>query len=313
MTTPAQTDPDPADAPDTEGAPDSRPVVAGLDGSESSAYAALWAAGEADRRGTTLVLVHALHLPDSAVSPIEPAGYAETRRAEGTALLDKAVVGVRAHFPNLQLDVELSDDEAARALVEFSRSAALVVTSSRGRGGFKGMLLGSVSRKLAAHVQCPLVVVREEPAPPAAEDVIVLGVGREPVPGAARYAFEAARREGVDLVAVHAWWPNAMYTGVAGLGAMYVGDPERSHREAVAEVEATIEPLRAEFKDVTARVTVSEGNSVPVLVDAARAARLVVLGARRRRGPLSVGPGYVVEGVLGHCPTPVAVVPEDRD
>ncbi|MBR7825623.1 universal stress protein [Actinospica sp. MGRD01-02] len=287
-----------------------RPVVAGVDGSENSARAALWAAGEAERRKTTLALVHALHLPDSAVPPIEPTGYAQRRRAEGTTLLDKAVVGVRAHFPDLQLDVELTDLDPAHALVEFSRTAALLVTGSRGHGGFSGMLLGSVSRKLAEHAHCPVVVVREEPALPEAGDVIVLGIGRNPVPAAARFAFETARREGVDLVAVRAWWPNAMYTGVAGLGAMYVGDPERSRREAIAEIEAAVKPHRAEFPDVRLRMTVSEGNSVPVLVDAARAARLVVVGAHRRRGPLSVGPGYVVEGVLAHCPTPVAVVPE---
>ena len=101
-----------------------------------------------------------------------------------------------------------------------------------------------------------------------------------------------------------------MRTGVVGLGSMYAGDPETDHRAAIAEAEHAIKPLRGEFPDVTVRVTTSEGNAVPVLIDAARAARLVVLGAHRRRGPLSVGPGYVVEGVLAHCPTPVVVVPE---
>jgi nucleotide-binding universal stress UspA family protein len=172
------------------------------------------------------------------------------------------------------------------------------------------MLLGSVSRKLAAHAHCPLVVVREEAPRPGSTDLIVLGIGRSPVPAAARYAFETARREGLDLIALRAWWPNAMRTGVVGLGSMYLGDLENDRRAAIAEAEDAIKPLRAEFPDVTVRVTTSEGNAVPILIDAARAARLVVLGAHRRRGPLSVGPGYVVEGVLAHCPAPVAVVPE---
>ncbi len=296
--------------PHTDDAQPPQPVVAGVDGSESSAYAAIWAAEEAERRGVTLTLVHALNLPDSAVPPIEPTGYAQRRRAEGTTLLDKAVTGVRARFPDLMLDVELTDLDPAHTLVEFSRTASLVVTGSRGHGGFTGMLLGSVSRKLAAHAHCPVVVVREEATEPESSDLVVLGIGREPVPEAARYAFETARRERVDLVVLRAWWPNAMRTGVVGLGSMYAGDPETDHRAAIAEAEHAIKPLRGEFPDVTVRVTTSEGNAVPVLIDAARAARLVVLGAHRRRGPLSVGPGYVVEGVLAHCPTPVVVVPE---
>jgi nucleotide-binding universal stress UspA family protein len=288
----------------------SKPVVAGIDGSESSAHAAIWAAREAGRRGTTLTLVHALHLPDSAVVPIAPTGYAQRRRAEGTALLDQAVTAIRARFPDLTLDVELTDLDPAHALVDFSRTAAVVVTGSRGHGGFAGMLLGSVSRKLAAHAHSPLVVVRQEAPRPESTDLIVLGVGREPVPDAARFAFETAHREGVDLIALRAWWPNAMYSGVAGLGAMLVGDPETAHREAIAEIEAAIKPLRADYPDVTVRVTTGEGNAVPVLIDAARSARLMVLGSHHRRGPLSVGPGYVVEGVLNHCPVPVVVVPE---
>ncbi|HET9169650.1 MAG TPA: universal stress protein [Actinospica sp.] len=287
-----------------------RPVVAGVDGSESSARAAIWAAGEAARRGTALTVVHGLQLPDSAVPPIEPTGYARRRRAEGIALLDTATTAIRARFPDLTLDVELSDLDPAHALVEFSRTAELLVTGSRGHGGFTGMLLGSVSRKLAAHARCPVVVVREEPPSRETTDIVVLGVGREPIPAAARFAFEAARREGVDLAVLRAWWPNAIYSGVAGLGAMYVGDPARAHGEAIAETEAAIEPLRAEFPDVKVRISAVEGNAVPVLIDAARAARLLVVGAHRRRGPLSVGPGYTVDGVLAHSATPVAVVPD---
>ena len=296
--------------PHTDDTQSPRPVVVGVDGSETSAYAAIWAAEEAERRGATLTLVHALNLPDTAVPPIEPTGYAQRRRAEGTTLLDKAVTGVRARFPDLMLHVELSDLDPAHTLVELSRTASLVVTGSRGHGGFTGLLLGSVSRKLAAHAHCPAAVVREEAPEPEPSDLVVLGIGREPVPAAARYAFATARREGVDLVALRFWWPNAMRTGVVGLGSMYAGDPEHDHRAATAEVEQAIRAPRDEFPDVTVRVTTGEGNAVPVLIDAARSARLVVLGAHRRRGPLSIGPGYVIEGVLAHCPRPVVVVPE---
>ena len=289
---------------------DTRPVVVGVDGSESSAHAAIWAAAEAQRRGVALTVVHALNLPNSAVPPIEPTGYAQRRRAEGTGLLDKATTALRARYPELTLDVELTDLDPAHTLVDFSRTAALTVTGSRGHGGFAGMLLGSVSRKLAAHSQSPLTVVRRPPPSPNAADLVVLGIGPEPCESAARYAFETARRDGLGLIALRAWWSNAMRTGVAGLGAMYLGDPEQDRRSAVAVAEGAVEKLHTEYPDVTVNITATEGNAVPALIDAARAARLLVLGTHRHHGPLSVGPGYVVDGVLAHCPTPVTVVPE---
>ena len=51
------------------------------------------------------------------------------------------------------------------------------------------------------------------------------------------------------------------------------------------------------------------GNPVPLLIEAAHDTRLLVVGAHRHHGPLAVGAGYVVEGLLAHSPTPVAVVP----
>ena len=286
-----------------------RPVVVGVDGSENSARAAIWAAEEAGRRGTRLTVVHALYLPDSAVAPIEPTGYAQRRHAEGTVLLDKAGTALRARFPELTLDTKLSDLDPAHALTELSHTAALLVTGTRGHGGFTGMLLGSVSRKLAAHGRCPLVVVHGEPTPNAAAD-IVLGIGSEPGQAAGRYAFEAARRLGATLVVVHACHPDAMATGMAGVGAIYVDTSAADHSAAVAVAESAVKLLRDEYPDVTVRIDVAEGNPVAVLLDAARDAQLLVVGEHQRRGPLWVGPGYVVEGVLAHSAAPVAVAPE---
>jgi nucleotide-binding universal stress UspA family protein len=286
-----------------------RRIVVGVDGSENAGHAAYWAAGEAERRGTTLTIVHALRLPSLAAPPIEPTGYAERRRVEGRAVLDAAAADVRSRYPDLPLDLELSDLDPAHTLTEFSRDAELLVTGNRGHGGFTGMLLGSVSRKLAVHAQCALVVVHEEPSQDAANRV-VLGVGPKHSPAAARYAFETARRHGAVLTIVRAWFPNVMSTGKAGIGAMYAGHPEADHRKAVEEAESAVELLRKEFPDVEVGITTYEGNAVPGLIAAARDARLLVVGAHRRRGPLSAGAGYAVDGVLAHCPTPVAVVPD---
>lgn len=284
------------------------PVVVGVDGSANAESAAAWAAVEAERRGAALIVVHAVSVPDAPSAPIEPGEHVTRRRAEGRVLLDRTVGALRERFPGVHIQAELSDLSPAHALTAHSRAASLVVTGTRGHGGFVGMLVGSVSRKLAAHAACPLVVVRAT-EPEDSIDEVVLGVGPRPSPAAVRYAFEAARSLGVELTVIRAWWPQAVYSGVAAAGAMYVGELDTARDDAVAGAEAAVAELRGEFPDVKVRVCSAEGNAVPALVDAARGARLLVVGGHRHRGPLAVGAGYVVEGVIAHSPTPVAVVP----
>ncbi len=57
------------------------------------------------------------------------------------------------------------------------------------------------------------------------------------------------------------------------------------------------------------QLVAADGNTVPALVNAANGARLLVVGAHRHRGPLAVGAGYVVDGVLARSSVPVAVIP----
>ena len=284
-------------------------ILVGVDGSETAAYAAAWAAEEAVRRGAALTLVHALHLPEASSAILGPMNHAEQRRAEGRKLLDEHAATVRDTHPGLRVETELSDLSPARTLTTLGTSAGLIVTGSRGRGGFTGMLLGSVTRKLAVHTPCPLVVVPTAPAQDAANR-IVLGVGHKHSATAARYAFDTARREGAALDVVRAYFANVLYTGMAGVGTMYEGHPESDKLYALAEAKAAIEPIAAEYPDVTVNIAALEGNAVPALIDAARGGHLLVVAAHRRRSPLPVGAGYAVDGVLAHSPVPVAVIPD---
>ena len=278
-------------------------VVVGVDGSDSSAHAAYWAAQEAASRGELITLVHALHVPTSgaSLSHKEPV-YVERARAEGNALLETVAENLRAEFPGLVVNAELSDLAPASALAALGAQSELLVTGTRGRGGFEGMLLGSVTHGLAAHGDCPLTVVRG----PVSEDglnEVVVGFGADPVEArsAAAYALAVAQRHGASLRAVRAWRPFEGHRGTADFSA--------AHEEERQEIEGLLEPLRALYPDVDTKITVAEGNPVPILIEAARRTRLLVIGAHRRHGPFSVGAGYVIDGVLAHSPTPVAVVP----
>ncbi len=281
-----------------------RRVIAGVDGSADSERAVRWAAREALDLGLPLTLVHAVHLPDSSAAPYEPDDFEPRIRAEGAALLDGTAQAVKAEFPELQVDTVLSEQSAAHALSELSHESDVIVTGTRGHGGFVGMLLGSVSRTLAAHAQSPLVVVRGD-APGSEREDVVLGVELGEDESVIRYAFAAAQRGNSTLRVVHAWWPTIYASPVGAFGAD-ISDTFEAERKAIDELLA---PGRAAFPDVTVEVTVNRGNPVPSLIEAATGARLLVVGAHHHHGPLAVGAGYVVEGLLSHSPTPVAVVP----
>lgn len=285
-----------------------RGVVVGVDGSASADAAARWAAQEARRRELPLTIVHAVHLPEADAAPYEPDDFAPRLRAEGRALLARAAARINALYPDLPVTAELSDRAPAHALEAASRTASLIVTGTRGRGGFTGMLLGSTSRALAAHGRCPLIVVPGE-VPEDGGNEIVLGVGHRHSEAAIRYAFEAARYRGASLIVVRSWWPSPAGSAIAAPGGMFVADPEIFRDAALAETRTAIKAVREQFPDVAVRVEVGEGNAVDLLLGAARRTSLLVVGAHRHRGPLAVGAGYVVDGVITHSPIPVAVVP----
>src|SRR5699024_2853507 len=147
-------------------------VVVGTDGSPHAANAVSWAADEARRRGSSLRIVTVfekwaeLH-PRSTEVAADQEKHAE-------ALLTEARATALTRQPELQVDTILRAGLVGEELAAEAEQAELLVTGTRGRGGFAGMLLGSTSRSLAVHSPVPLIAVPGPQAPPTAP--IVVGV-----------------------------------------------------------------------------------------------------------------------------------------
>ena len=139
-------------------APDhTSPVLLGIDGSPASEAATALAFDEASRRRVDLVALHAWS--DIGVYPV--AGmYWQQYEDEGHEVLAERLAGWQEQHPDVQVQRRIVCDQPAHWLIDESQHAQLVVVGSHGRGGFAGMLLGSVSTAVAEGAKAPVIVVR---------------------------------------------------------------------------------------------------------------------------------------------------------
>jgi nucleotide-binding universal stress UspA family protein len=140
--------------------PDPDRVIVGVDGSKPSVAALRYAARIAEAFDAPIEAVTAWTYPPFA----GPALMADwSPEVDAAAVLDDAIGEAFGDSPPEELTRSVIVGPAARALIERGDGCAMLVLGSRGRGGFAGMLLGSVSAACAAHAKCTVVIVH----PPA--------------------------------------------------------------------------------------------------------------------------------------------------
>lgn len=133
-------------------------IVVGIDGSDGSARALRWAVDEARLRGADLEVVHAYSYPVSAAPVlIEPMWSSEELQRAAEEVVEEALAAVDTG--GITVHREVVTGGAAAMLRERAEGADLVVVGARGLGGFRGLLLGSVSQQTVTHAPCPVVTV----------------------------------------------------------------------------------------------------------------------------------------------------------
>ena len=137
------------------------PVVVGVDGSAGSEAAVGFAFEQAAAREVGLVALHA-YLPWAYETPrTEDLPSDLVHKDDARRVLSESVAGWAEKFPDVDVELRVEREQPTAALVQASGEAQLLVVGSRGRGGFRGLLIGSVSRTALHHAACTVAVVRD--------------------------------------------------------------------------------------------------------------------------------------------------------
>ncbi|MFI7680442.1 universal stress protein [Actinophytocola sp. NPDC049390] len=291
------------------------PVVVGVDGSASALRAVRWAAREAASRSTPLRLVHVCDL-----TPVQrphrfapPREYHAAVLAQGRHWLNEASRAARQATSRLSVITDLRAGLAAEVLVSESRTAQLLVLGSRGLGGFRAMVVGSVAAALSAHGHCPVVVMRScghDSAPPEGGPVVVGADCSQVSDVTLAFAFEWAAAHAVPLVAVHTW----LDVNMAGAWTALPDTVDWNSVQAEEEkrLDDRLSPWRDKFPTVDVRAVVRRDQPARALPAHADGAGLIVVGSQGRDAFAGAATSSVSQTLLHLAECPVVVARTDR-
>ena len=140
-------------------------IVVGVDGSDGGAAALQFAAGEAAFRGARLRIVSAWQVPlmtygDQFAPPMD-ATTLDAFRTRAEEVAGDALAAAKKLQPSLEGEALAAHGQPADVLLAQGADATLIVVGRRGLGGFRSLLLGSVSQQVVQHATCPVVVVNQ--------------------------------------------------------------------------------------------------------------------------------------------------------
>ncbi|MFK8025644.1 MAG: universal stress protein [Ilumatobacter sp.] len=272
----------------------------GHDGSGGASHAARWALEQATGRDVDVVVVRGWDIPaldfpfpsEAMEDFVPPAVSGDIGEIEASA----AERGV-------SLGSSVVRGAAVNVLLDEAVDSSLVVVGSRGMGGFRRLLLGSVSSQCAAHATVPTVVVPAT-APQRAVRRIVVGLdGSDRSRRALAWAMEFAP-EGCEMLVVGAWMPSK--SGFVAVAQHYSDE----HRQARDRFDEILDEVEADPDGVPFERRFVFADPAATLLEEAESSDLVVVGQRGHSGVSAAILGSVSMQVLHRSPVAVAVIPD---
>lgn len=300
----------------------SRRILVGVDGSPQSEAALLWAAEEAIRTESLLSVL--LVRASSSIGALSAAETAQVVRDVSQHDLDqiehaRKILGELVETtlplgrrPDFEVGVR-GGDPAASLIVEAGDSNAdLLVLGRRGLGGFKSLLLGSVSDQCAAHAPCPVMVVVNAPEAGSENQTILVGVdGSRASAAAMEWALDQAAQYGTRVRFVAVWTSPALRLDAMLETETEVNDTLDGYSiDAHEAVNRSLHFSRSTYPRVEVSGVVVQGDASEVLTGLAAENNvlMLVLGTRGRGTFASLVLGSVAHKCLHHAATPVVMV-----
>jgi nucleotide-binding universal stress UspA family protein len=284
-----------------------RRIAVGIDGSEHSRRALVWAAQHAAWHHVGLDVVHAWsvpYLPYGAGADVDPS-EAE-RHAHELARSETTWLAAHGSTPDDLAEV-LVEDEPGSALVTQSAEAELVVVGTRGRNRLAGLILGSVSQRCVDHAECPVAVVPSSWDQASGRRVVAGIDGSEPSRQALQWAFAEAASRHIDLEVVHAFGDGQVVFPYGPTIAMERNELEKAAHALLEDAVAT-EAARSEASPRSIELVAAPGAAGAALVEAAAVADLLVVGSRGRSTFRTLIAGSVAQYCARYAPCPVVVI-----
>ena len=283
-------------------------IVVGVDESAGAASALRWAVRESETRGWPLTAVLAWDFVNQHHAIGETRFDPEYGEADALNALNAIVARAIGADRTDAVETKVVCDHAVSALLDASEGADLLVVGARGLGGFRSLLLGSVSQQCLHHSACPVAIVRE--AVPEVEDLsrrIVVGVdGSDTSRRAFQWAVDSGRLQHKEVEAVLAWG-YFHSVGDPFVSIAFASDPLPVAARRL--IDSIVEDTDTSGLPAPVIRTMASGGAAAAILDAAENADLVVVGSRGLGGFARLALGSVSYQIVHHAKCPVIVVP----
>jgi len=283
-----------------------RPVMVAVDGSQGSRAALRWGASLAEVLEAPLVAARSWRYPPAGgINPLQPtmAGPDEVDLLIVEDL--RRILAEELGTAGDHADVVVFRGDAAHALLQGASgmAASLLVAGSRGLGGFRALLLGSVSRTVIDHATLPVAIVRgPKPVRGGKGGPIVVGVdGSQAASRAVTWAIEVGGRVDAELLLVHAF--------EAARSELDLGVIDRLRHNADRVLEEASDQARAAGMETRIEMPETDARDAILQIAEREGARMVVVGTRGLGAVTSMVLGSVAGHLAQHLPSVLIVVP----